>query len=240
MAKINYSFRTLLRERKIPLEPKYITIPVKFEYPIGLKNQLKERSGIIFDQMATRSLNLKDNDDKYFNVIVRKMLILESEIKPELCFVPACIRIDFSVKQNTEETKQMHEIFRVNEKDHLAGLVFGDSPAQWIEWINVSRQRTKWGLMTEDNPEAAKFLVKELKEIEHIHLFEINWLTKQRQISELMELNVKVITYDDSLYSHLKTTSQRLVYLESNLVIEEGKLDLTGYLKAVEGWLGDL
>jgi len=237
LAKVCYSFRTLLRERKIPQIPKHITIPIKYEYPIGLKNQLKERTGIIFDQMATRSLALKDGDSKYFNVIVRKMLLLAEEIKPELCFVPGHLRADFLNEQNIEETKHIHELFKINEKDYLAGLVFGDHPDIWIQWINVSRQRTKWGVMTEDNSEAARFIAKELKNVEHIHLFETNWLTNQHRIKKLAELAIDKITFDDSLYSQLKTTSQILCYNKPNLAMESGEPEIGEYMCAIENFL---
>jgi len=237
MPEIHYSFKLSNFNDRIP-DNHYITLPTKFDYSVSFTTYLKHRSKIILDQITPKSLYLKDLKDSYFDVSVRKYLESIEIIQPTLAFIPACDSRNFTTTENIEFTKELHKQFS-NKFNHnnLAGLILGDNPDEWIKWIKLGWGKSSWGINTSDNFKAIKMLMDEASELDHIHLFENNWLIHQEKIKALKKFTINTITFDGSLYDLLKATKQTIKLEDSSLNMVSETISRDTFLETIEKFL---
>lgn len=219
---------------------RYIVLPMRSNYKAGLRQNLKKRPKIIFDQITSKSLYLKGlkGTGANFFFITRRMLEIKKELNPELCFVPAFASTNLNYTENIEKTQEIMNWDTVREQKDLAGLVLGDNEDEWISWIKLFWGRNRWGIITNNNPKAVRFLLNEAKELEHVHLFENNWLLNPTSIIELQSLPIAKITFSDQAnYTLLKQLNQKIIIENKTLIKKLGRMSLEEYLKTIEQYL---
>ena len=238
MAKIQYSFRLSDTLKEKIHDYHYITLPIKYNYAVGFAAYLKERPKVILDQIVLKSLHLDEGASNHFDVNVRKYLEVIKAIQPNLAFIPAFHSKKHGFSRNIEITKEIHSWFAEKyDIDSLAGMILGDEPDEWIEWIKLCWGRNSWGILTEDNLKAVEMLMTEASELKHVHLFETNWLLNQEKLRRFDPLTINQVTFDGSVYAFLKATKQTIKFEHPNLVIRQGSLTIEEFIEAVEKFL---
>ena len=238
MAKVQYSFKLSEDLKEKVDDYHHITLPLKYKYAVGLTSYLKERPKIILDQIVLKTLHLDEGTSNHFDVSVRKYLEVIQEIQPDLAFIPAFHSKKHGYSRNIEITKEIHSWFKEkHDIDSLAGLVLGDEPDEWIEWIKLCWGRDSWGILTSNNLKAVEMLMSEANELKRVHLFETNWLLNQERLRKFDPLTINQVTFEGSVYALLKATKQTLKYEHPNLVIRSGSLTVEEFIKTVEKFL---
>lgn len=238
MPKIQYSFRLSDALKEKVHDYHYITLPIKYNYAVGFTAYLKERPKVILDQIALRSLHLDDPRSSHFDVSVRKYLEVIKAIEPDLAFIPAFYSKKHGLSRNIEITKEIHSWFeKKHDIDSLAGMILGDEPDEWIEWIKLCWGRDSWGILTSDNLKAVEMLMNEAGELNHVHLFESNWLLNQEKLRRFDPLTINTVTFDGTVYAFLEATKQTIKFERPNLVIRQGSLTVEKFIEAVERFL---
>ena len=238
MAKIQYSFKLSSNLTEQVHDYHYITLPFKYNYAVGFAAYLKERPKVILDQIALRTLHLDDPRSSHFDVNVRKYLEAVKALYPDIAFIPAFHSRKHGYGKNLEITKEIHSWFEDKyDINSLAGLILGDEPDEWIEWIKLCWGRDSWGVLTQNNLKAVEMLIREAGELNHVHLFESNWLLHQEKLKRFAPLTINTITFDGDVYSFLKATKQTLHFEKPNLVVRQGSLDLYEFIETIEKFL---
>lgn len=213
----------------------FITLPVKYDYPVNLKAYLKERGQVIVDQIALKSRYLEKGDSNNFDASVKKYLDIIKEIQPTLAFIPAFNSEKQTLDQNISTTQQIHSWFLEKyDFNNLAGIILGDNEDEWIKWIKMCWGKHSWGILTNNNLKAIQLLLNEAKELKHVHLFENNWLMHQNELKRLQNLPIGTITFDGFVFDLLKSTNQTLMLEESELIMKPGDIELENFLKVVD------
>jgi hypothetical protein len=165
MSKIQHSFKLSTLTEQIH-DHHYITLPIRYNYAAGFVAYLKERSKVILDQIASKSTHLDNPTSLHFDANIRKHLETAKAIYPDLAFIPAFYSNKHDYKKNIEFTKEIHSWFAKDYNiNNLAGLILGNEPDEWIEWIKLCWGRNSWGVLTENNIKAVEMLIKEAKEL---------------------------------------------------------------------------
>lgn len=238
MPKIQYSFRLSSNLKERINNECYITLPVKHDYAKGFKDSLITRSHIILDHISLKSLHLNQGTSNHFDASVRRYLEVIQEIQPEISFIPVFCSTKHSVDKNIEITKEIHSWFAEKyDIDSLAGMILGDEPDEWIEWIKLCWGRNSWGILTSNNLKAVEMLMSEASELKHVHLFETNWLLNQERLRKFDPLTINQVTFDGSVYALLKATKQTIKYEHPNLVIRQGSLTVEDFIETIEKFL---
>lgn len=238
MAKIQYSFKLSNTLSEQIHEYHYITLPVKYNYAVGFTAYLKNRPRVIFDQITLKTLHLEDPVSSHFDVTVRKYLEAIKSIEPDLAFIPAFHSKNHGYSRNIEITREIHGWFNERyDMGNLAGLILGDEPDEWIEWIRLCWGKDSWGVLTSNNLKAVELLMREAGELKHVHLFENNWLLHQESLKRFEPLTINTITFDGNVYSFLKATKQTVQFDKPNLIIRQGSLDVNDFIETIEKFL---
>jgi len=238
MSKVQYSFKLSINLNEKVHDHHYITLPMKHNYAKGFKDSLITRSHIILDHISLKSLYLNEGDSNHFDASVRRYLEVIQEIQPDLAFIPAFCSTKHNINKNIEITKEIHSWFAKKfDMSNLAGLVLGDNPDEWNEWIKLGWGRNSWGFLTNDNLSAIEMILKETGELKHVHLFETNWLLNQERLKKLNPFTINTITFDGDVYTLLKATKQMLKLEEDKLVIKQGVIDIEKYIATINQFL---